>query len=75
MKKFKMPDTYECICRKGLTYDKESKTCIDCLKAQKTMENLVDIVLSTENPELILALLFVLIQREVEKEKEIEKND
>lgn len=75
MKKFKMPDTYECSCRVGLTYDKENKTCIDCVKAQKTMENLVDIVLSTENPELIAALLFVLIQREAEKEKENEKND
>lgn len=75
MKKFKMPDTYECSCREGLTYDKENKTCIACIKAQTTMENLIDIVLSTENPELIAALLFILVQREVEKEKEIEKND
>lgn len=70
MKHFEMPETHICDCSDKLTYDKNSKVCIECVKAQATVERLIEIVLSAGNPELSAELLFILLSKRVDKKKE-----
>ena len=70
MKHFEMPETHDCKCREGLTYDKESQVCIDCVKAQATIQKLVDTALSAGNPEVSAALLFMLLSKTIDEKKE-----
>ena len=75
MKQFEMPENYDCKCREGRTYNKESKTCQECVKSAKTLDILLNKVMEDGNPDIIAMILFSMLVEKAEKEKNEKRED
>lgn len=69
MKKFEMPENYDCKCRKGRIYNKESEVCQKCVKSEKALDLLFDKVLEKGNPDMIAIFMLSILAAKVKKEK------
>lgn len=75
MKYFEMPDNYDCKCREGRAYDKESEVCQECVKSAKALDKLLDKVTREGNPDMIAIILFSMLAAKAEMEKDEKEED
>lgn len=75
MKHFKMPENYDCKCRQGRVYNKESKVCQKCVRARKTLDSLLNKVEKDGNPDVIAMILFSMLAAKAEIEKDEKEED
>ena len=52
------PETHECTCKLGLTYDNSNERCKDCYAAGKVYDDLFKTAVKTGNNQLALYLAF-----------------
>lgn len=64
------PETYECSCKLGLTYDRNSECCKDCYGSQKMHDKLLETAIKTGNDDLALFLMFAGHSSKTEEEND-----